>query len=68
MVGLFLDEWEVMLICFSGFGFSSYTEKFDKVMLHDVVMRVSDLPDAEVIAMLSAISSAISLVQIMYSR
>ena len=49
------------------FGWSSYTEKFDKVTLDDVVVRVSDLPDAEVVILLSA-TSAISSVQIMYYR
>ena len=49
---------------------SSYTEKFDKVTLDDVVVRVSDLPDAEVVIVVILLSatSAISSVQIMYYR
>lgn len=39
---------------FSGFGLFSYTEKFDRVTLDDVVVRVSDLPDAEVVILLYA--------------
>jgi hypothetical protein len=31
------------------FGLFSYTEKFDKVTLDEVVVCVSDLPDAEVL-------------------
>jgi hypothetical protein len=34
-------------------GLFSYTEKFHKVPLDDVVVRVSDLPDAEVLVMCS---------------
>jgi hypothetical protein len=34
-------------------GLFSYTEKFDKVALDDVVVRVSDIPDAEVLVICS---------------
>lgn len=34
---------------FAVHGLFSYTEKFDKVTLDNAVVRVSDLPDAEVL-------------------
>lgn len=49
-MALFLEDWEIVLN-FLGLFFFSYTEKFDKVMLDDVVVCVSDLPDAEVIVL-----------------